>query len=163
MSNRVRLRLSANLDGVPLVNELEEFTPPKIKPKMADQTGAFVASQVAVGLEKMDWTLKVKGELDQISNALGQYIVSNAQVNVTEQGKTTDDSQYKLAYSLYGPITGIEQDAVKMGEQPTCTISGTCNSFKQTDTGVVIHEINVKTGKLVVGGVDLMSASGISL
>lgn len=105
----------------------------------------------------------MKGELNKISNSLGQYILSNAQVNVTEQGKTTDEGRYKLEYSLYGPITGIEQEAVKMGEQPSCTISGTCQSFKQTDTGMVVHEINVSTGKLVVGGKDLMSASGVEL
>lgn len=163
MSDRIRLRLSAQVEDVPLVNEIDEFTPPKIKPKLATVDGAFVESEETVGLEKIDYTLKLRGELDQISNAIGQYILSNAQINVTEQGKTTEDGRYKLEYSLYGPITNIEQETVKMGEKPIVTITGTCKAYKQTDTGTVIHDINVKTGKLIVGGVDLMNASGISL
>jgi phage tail tube protein FII len=63
---------------------------------------------------------------------------------------------YVEAYSLYGPITNIKKDALKMGEKPTVTIEGTCKAYKLTDTGITIHDINIDTGKATVGGVDLM-------
>lgn len=163
MTDRVRIRMSAHIEDVPLVNEIVEFTPPKIKPKMAANQGAFVASEVAVGLEKLDWKLKVRGELNKLSDALGAYIMGKAQVSVTEKGQTTEGDGYSLVYSLYGPITGVEQDTVKMGDQPTVTISGTCLAFKQTDGGQVIHDINVNTGKTIIGGADLMKSAGINL
>ncbi|WP_198599398.1 phage major tail tube protein, partial [Vibrio sp. 10N.261.55.A7] len=68
---------------------------------------------------------------------------------------------YKELYSLYGPITNIKKDAIKMGEKPTVTIEGTCKAYKLTDTGMVVHDINVDTGKSVVGGVNLMGVAGI--
>lgn len=163
MADRVRLRLSAQLEEVPLVNEIDDFTPPKIRAKTANNEGAFVASEDTVGLEKLDWQLKVRGQLDDISQALGPYLMRSAQVNVTEKGRNTQEGSYTLDYSLYGPITGIEQEAVKMGEKPVCTISGTCKAYKQTDSGRVVHDINVDTGRTIVGGEDLMSTSGINL
>ncbi|NAW66712.1 phage major tail tube protein [Photobacterium halotolerans] len=161
MADRIRLRIAAQVESVPLVNEIVEFTPPEIKTKLASNEGAFVASEDAVGIEKLSWSLKVRGEHGKIAAALGRYLMGNAQINVVEKGKSTENIPYTEEFSLYGPITGIKKDALKMGEKPTVTIEGTCKAFTQRDTGAVIHNINVDTGKTIVGGVDLMGEAGI--
>ena len=125
------------------------------------ETGAFVASEDTVGLEKLSWSLKVKGEHGVLSRSLGKYTMGNAQINVVEKGKSTDGVPYVETYSMYGPITAIKKEAVKMGEKPTITIEGTCKAYTQYDTGLLVHDINVNTGKTIIGGVDLMGLAGI--
>ncbi|KPL99300.1 phage major tail tube protein [Vibrio splendidus] len=161
MADRIRMRISAQVESVPLMNEIVEFTPVDIKTKTVSNEGSFVQSEDVVGFEPLKWTLKVRGDHQKIQNALGRFFMDNAQVNVTEKGKGTDQTKYQEVYSMYGPITNIKKDAVKMGEKPTVTIEGTCKAYKLTDTGSVIHDINVDTGKTVVGGVDLMGTAGI--
>ncbi|MCY9802701.1 phage major tail tube protein [Vibrio scophthalmi] len=161
MADRIRIRISALVESVPLMNEIMEFTPPDLKSKTANNEGGFFQSEDVVGFEALKWTLKVRGDHRAIQTALGRFFMSNAQVNVTEAGKHTDGVQYKEKYSMYGPITNIKKDAVKMGEKPSVTIEGTCKAYKLTDTGTVVHDINVDTGKAIVGGADLMSLAGI--
>ncbi|BDR34318.1 TPA: phage major tail tube protein [Photobacterium damselae] len=163
MADRIRMRITAQVESVPLMNEIVDFTPPEVKSKLANNEGAFVASEDTVGLEKLNWTLKVKGEHGVLSRSLGQYTMGNAQINVVEKGKSTDGIPYVESYSMYGPITGIKKEAVKMGEKPTITIEGTCKAYTQHDTGILVHDINVNTGKTVIGGVDLMALAGIGL
>lgn len=162
MADRIRMRITAQVESVPLMNEIVEFSPPDIKTKVATNEGSFVQSEDVVGLEALKWTLKVRGDHQKIQNALGRYLMDNAQVNITEKGKHTDQAQYQEIYSLYGSITNIKKEPLKMGEKPTVTIEGSCKAYKLTDTGVVVHDINVDTGKLIVGGVDLMGTAGIS-
>ncbi|AUI88166.1 hypothetical protein BS333_17560 [Vibrio azureus] len=161
MADRIRMRISAQVESVPLMNEIVEFTPVDIKTKTVSNEGSFVQSEDVVGFEPLKWTLKVRGDHQKIQNALGRFFMDNAQVNVTEKGKGTDQSKYHEVYSMYGLITNIKKEAVKMGEKPTVTIEGTCKAYKLTDTGTVIHDINVETGKTIVGGVDLMGTAGI--
>ena len=162
MADRIRMRISAQLESVPLMNEIIEFTPVDIKTKTVTNEGSFVQSEDVVGMEALKWTLKVRGDHQKIQTALGRYLMDNAQINITEKGKHVDQTAYQEVYSLYGPITNIKKDPVKMGEKPTVTIEGSCKAYKLTDTGVVVHDINVDTGKLIVGGVDLMGTAGIS-
>jgi uncharacterized protein len=163
MADRIRMRIKAQVESVPLMNEIVDFTPPEIKAKLANNEGSFVVSEDTVGLEKLSWSLKVRGEHGAISKALGKFTMGNAQVNVTEKGKSTEGVAFVEEYSMYGPITGIKKEPIKMGEKPTVTIEGTCKAYTQRDTGIVVHDINVNTGKTIVGGVDLMGEAGISL
>ncbi|HFQ4959193.1 TPA: phage major tail tube protein [Vibrio vulnificus] len=162
MADRIRMRLTAQVETVPLMNEIVEFTAPEIKTKTAANEGSFVQSEDVVGIEPLKWTLKVRGDHQKIQNALGRYLMDNAQINVTEKGKNVDQTKYQENYSLYGPITGIKKDALKMGEKPTVTIEGTCKAYKLTDTGTLVHDINIDTGKTIIGGTDLMGTAGIS-
>ncbi len=155
MADRIRLRIAALVEAVPLMNEIIEFSPPEINGKVASNEGGLFGSEDVVGFEPLKWTLKVRGNHLLIQNALGQYMMGNAQINLTENGKDTAGLPYAEIYSLYGPITSIKKDPVKMGEKPSATIEGTCKSYKLTDTGVVVHDINTETGKSIVGGVDL--------
>ncbi|MBY7899923.1 phage major tail tube protein [Vibrio fluvialis] len=156
MADRIRKRISALVEAVPLMNEIVEFTPPELNTKTAANEGSFFQSEDVVGFEALKWTLKVRGDHKLLQMALGKYFTDNAQINVTEHGKDTTNIPYVEIYSLYGPITSIKKDPVKMGEKPTVTIAGTCKAYKLTDTGIVIHDINTDTGKGIVGGVDLI-------
>ncbi|MBF4248952.1 hypothetical protein EA004_28935 [Vibrio anguillarum] len=156
MADRIRKRIAALVESVPLMNEIVEFTPPDLKAKTASNDGGFFQSEDVVGFEALKWSLKVRGDHKLLQLALGKYFMDNAQINVTENGKDTVGIAYVEAYSLYGPITNIKKDALKMGEKPTVTIEGTCKAYKLTDTGITIHDINIDTGKATVGGVDLM-------
>ncbi|WP_318484382.1 phage major tail tube protein [Photobacterium leiognathi] len=161
MADRIRMRITAQVESVPLMNEIIDFTPPEVKAKLANNEGAFVASEDTVGLEKLNWILKVKGEHGVLSRSLGRYTLGNAQINVVEKGKSTGGIPYVETYSMYGPITAIKKEPVKMGDKPTISIEGTCKAYTQYDTGILVHDINVSTGKTVIGGTDLMKLASI--
>ena len=163
MPDRIRMRISAQVESVPLANEIIEITPPEIKTKTAANEGQFVASEDVVGIEKLSWSIKVRGEHGQLTAAIGRYLMGNAQINVVEKGKSVENVPYVEEYSMYGPITAVKKDSIKAGEKPTVTIEGTCKAYKQTDTGTVVHDIDTRTGKTIIGGVDLMGDAGISL
>ncbi|MGL4223824.1 MAG: phage major tail tube protein [Vibrio sp.] len=155
MADRIRLRLSALVEAVPLMNEIIEFTPPEFNTKTAANEGGLFGSEDVVGFEPLKWSMKVRGDHKLLQLALGKYFMDNAQVNVIENGRDTLTVVYAETYSMYGPITSIKKDTVKMGEKPSCTIEGTCKAYKLIDTGVTIHDINTETGKCVVGGVNI--------
>lgn len=58
MADRIRMRLTALVESVPLMNEIVDFTPPDIKSKVANNEGSFVMSEDVVGFEALKWTLK---------------------------------------------------------------------------------------------------------
>ncbi|MEZ8095774.1 phage major tail tube protein [Photobacterium swingsii] len=163
MADRIRIRVSAQVESVPLVNEIVEFTPPEVKTKTVANEGQFVASEDVVGIEALKWTLKVRGEHGKIKTAIGRYLMGNAQINVEEKGKTTENVPYSVEHSLFGPITSVKAEPYKHGEKPTVTIEGTCKAWKETDTGKVVNDIDTRTGKTIVGGHDLMGDAGITI
>lgn len=162
MADRIRMRLNAIIEGLPLMNEISEFTPPEITYKSADSEGSFVASEDMVGMEKLSFTLKVRGDKGTLNRAFGPFMMKPGQLNFVERGKTTDGLPYREEHSLYALIKSIKQDTYKMGEKPSCTIEGTCKAYKLTDNGATVHNINTETGKTVVYGVDLMGEAGIA-
>ncbi|MGD8109389.1 phage major tail tube protein [Vibrio sp. TRT 17S01] len=162
MADRIRLRLSALLEGLPLMNEINEFNAPEISYKMVGTEGSFVETEDAVRLNKLSWSMKVNGDHLKIAQTLGKYMTKPGQLNLLEQGKTTEGVAYKEEHSLYTIINSVKPDAKKMGEKPSVTIEGVCKAYTLRDTGVVVHDINSETGKCVVFGTDLMGEAGIT-
>ncbi|MFD2177846.1 phage major tail tube protein [Veronia pacifica] len=161
MADRILVRQTALLDGLPMMNEIIEFTPPEITYKTADSEGSFVATDDTVGIEKLKWSLKVRGDHKKVSVSLAAFQMKPGQLNVDQKGKTTDGMLFHEAHSLFSKVTRVKKDAFKMGEKPSVTIEGVCTGYKLTDTGVLVHDINVDTGKTVVFGTDLMGEAGI--
>ena len=161
MADRIRIRLTAILEGIPLMNEISEFTAPEISFKMAESEGSFVSCEDAVALEKLSFTLKLRGDHGLLSPVVGKFLMRPGQFNVTERGKSTDGIPYIEEHSLYAIIKSVKKEAYKMGEKPTVTIEGTCKAYTLKDTGTLIHDINIDTGKTVVFGEDIMSQAGV--
>ncbi len=161
MADRIRIRLTAMLESIPLMNEISEFMPPEITFKMSESEGSFVGSEDAVALEKLSFTLKLRGDHGGLSVAFGKFLMRPGQLNVMERGKNTEGLIYVEEHSLYAIIKSVKKDAYKMGEKPSVTIEGTCKAYKMTDTGRVIHDINIDTGKTIIFGENLMGQAGI--
>jgi len=67
---------------------------------------------------------------------------------------------YVVSYDLNGPITQIDEEAVKQGEVPMTTISGTAAAYKKIDTGVTLVDIDSRVGRVDLGGGDIMGLYG---
>ena len=154
MAKRIRLRLSALVGGIPLANEIVEFTPPEVNAKTDSNEGQFVQSEDIVGYEALTWSLKVQAERYMIMPVLGKFLAGDAMVNVTERGKNQDGVAYVVNYTMGGVIKSFKQDTVKMGEKPVCTIEGTAKMYKEIDNGVPVYDIDTRTGKTIIGGFD---------
>jgi hypothetical protein len=75
MADRIRKRIAALVESVPLMNEIVEFTPPDLKAKTASNDGGFFQSEDVVGFEALKWSLKVHGDHKLLQLALGKYFI----------------------------------------------------------------------------------------
>ncbi|CED71539.1 putative phage tail tube protein [Aliivibrio wodanis] len=160
-ADRIARRLTAVLEGVPWMNEIVEISMPEITFKTQATDGSFLEMEDVTRLNKLTWSVKVRGDRKAISQALGKFMMKPGQFNVTEKGATRQGEKYSEEHSLYTTVTSVKPNPKKMGEKPECTIEGVCEAYKLTDTGSVVHDINGTTGKCLVFGVDLMSEVGI--
>ena len=154
---RARKLLAANVNGLPLMAEVEELTPPEIKKMMEESRGGkLMADEIMVGLEKMTFELKISGpNATLLSNyGLRQGDVCQIDVRASEQDK--DGEKYAILYSLSCEITAIKEETVKMGSKPMHTLSGTCRAYLKTENGQVIYDINTTTQVIDLGAGDIM-------
>ncbi|WED23083.1 phage major tail tube protein [Vibrio sp. JC009] len=162
MANRVRRRLWALMEGMPIMNEIMEITPPEITFKTVASEGSFVETEHAVGVNKLSWSIKVRGEHAKLAAVFGKFMMKKGQFNFYEKGASTDGIPYYKEHSCFSTITSMKEDPMKMGEMPSCTIEGVCTGYKLTDSGITIHDINVDTGQCVVFGANLMQEVNIT-
>lgn len=161
LGTRARIRIDAMVEGVPLMNEIEDFSPPDVTMKRQTISGQFIDSDMVVGVEKLEWSLKINGSQLLVLQALGSGFTDTAHISVIDSGKTQDGIPYIVKHSLHGPITGIAEEPVRQGEKMVTTITGTANSYKKTDTGITLIDIDARTGKVDLGAGDIMGIFGL--
>ncbi|WP_163833387.1 phage major tail tube protein [Spartinivicinus ruber] len=155
---RYRTMLSANVNGHPLMAEVEEFTPPELKHKMEDsQGGKFIPDEVWVGLEKLTFELKIAGAGVELLQQYGLKHGEICQVDIKAAERDKDGGKFIIHYSLSGQLTGIKEEAIKMGSKPEVTISGSCIAFKKTENGKTLCDINTRTQKIDLGQGDIFA------
>ncbi|WP_018691321.1 phage major tail tube protein [Algicola sagamiensis] len=156
---RQRKLLTATVNQYPLMAEVEEFTPPEVKKTMAvARGGKFIPDEVMVGMEKLTYSLKVKGATAGLLAAYGLQQGEVCQVDIKTSEQDKDGQIYAIHYSLSGEITSMKEDVVKMGNQPALTLAGSLMAYLKTENGSVIYDINTKTQKIDLGQGDLMAA-----
>lgn len=160
-ADRIARRITALLEGVPWMNEIVEISMPEITFKEQSTDGSFLEMDDMVRLNKLTWSIKVRGDRKAISRALGKFMMKPGQLNVTEKGTTRTGEKYVEEHSLYTTVKSVKPNPKKMGEKPELTIEGTCEAYKLVDTGELVHDINGQTGQMVVFGEDLMAEAGI--
>lgn len=154
MPKQIRKRLTGLIGGVPMANEIVEVTPPEVTAIMSSNDGQFVKSEDIVGYEPLKWTIKFQGEKAIVMAALGQKLSRDAMISISEKGVNQNGIPYFKELYMGGPISSIKEEAMKMGEKPTCTIEGTAKTFKEIENGFLNYDIDTRTGKTVIAGVD---------
>ncbi|AVU74386.1 phage major tail tube protein [Pseudomonas sp. FP1154] len=156
-TNRVRQAIAATLQGLPLSATVEEFSPPKIEFDMEAMVGGrFIAEEMAKSGKVLNATLVLQGAGPEIMLALGVQLGDDILLNVREAGQDQDGNTWFTYHTVGGKLKSLEEAKLKMGDKPTTTLELACRTYNRLENGVPVIDIDVRTQKFVLNGVDIL-------
>ncbi|NWC92388.1 MULTISPECIES: phage major tail tube protein [unclassified Pseudomonas] len=156
-TNRVRQAIAATLQGLPLSATVEEFTPPKIEFDMELMTGGrFIVEEMAKSAKALGAKLILQGAGPEIMLALGVRLGDDILLNVREAGQDQDGRTYFTYHTVGGKLKILEEGKLKMGEKATTTLELSCRTYTRLENGIPVIDIDVRTQKFVLNGVDIL-------
>ncbi|WP_434591757.1 phage major tail tube protein [Pseudomonas sp. R4-83] len=156
-TNRNRQAIAATLQGLPLSATVEEFTPPKIEFDMEEMRGGrFIVEEMAKGGKALNAKLTLQGLGAEVMLALGVKLGDDILLNVREAGQDQDGNTWFTYHNVGGQLKSLEETAVKMGEKPKTNLELSCRTYNRLENGVPVIDIDVRTQKFVLNGVDIL-------
>ncbi len=156
-TNRVRQAIAATLQGLPLSATVEEFTPPKIEFDMETMTGGrFIGEEMAKSGKVLGATLVLQGAGPEIMLALGVKLGEDILLNVREAGQDQDGRTFFTYHTVGGKLKSLTEAKLKMGDKVTTTLELSCRTYNRLDNGIQVIDIDVRTQKFVLNGVDIL-------
>jgi P2 family phage contractile tail tube protein len=156
-TNRVRQAIAATLQGLPLSATVEEFTPPKIDFEMENMTGGrFIGEEMAKSAKALNAQIKLQGTGAEVLLAMGVKLGDDILLNVREAGQDQDGNTWFTYHTIGGKLKSLEETAVKMGEKPKTNLELSCRTYNRLENGVPVIDIDVRTQKFVLNGVDIL-------
>lgn len=133
---------------------LESFTPPDPEKITADvKGGMFVGYKKVVGASMPDWSLSLSGASADLIKSMGAG--TECEVTVYASVKGDDGSSVPVKYEMSGEVTKADKGEVKVSEDKL-TLTGSPYAYTFTENNRVVHDVNAKTQKCVIGGKDLL-------
>src|SRR5450830_2165131 len=156
-TNRVRQAIAATLQGLPLSATVDDFTPPKIEFEMEEMRGGrFITEQMAKSAKSLSCILTLQGMGPEIMLALGVKLGDDILLNVREAGQDQDGKTYFTYHTVGGKLKSLEEAKLKMGEKATTTLELSCRTYNRLENGISVIDIDVRTQKFVLNGVDIL-------
>ncbi|KAE9645298.1 phage tail protein [Pseudomonas sp. PB103] len=156
-TNRNRQAIAATLQGLPLSATVEEFTPPKIDFEMENMTGGrFIVEEMAKSAKALGAKLILQGAGPEVMLALGVKLGDDILLNVREAGQDQDGNTWFTYHTVGGQLKSLEEATVKMGDKPKLTLELSCRTYNRLENGIPVIDIDVRTQKFVLNGVDIL-------
>lgn len=156
-TNRVRQAIAATLQGLPLSATVEDFMPPKIDFVMEPMTGGrFIAEDMAKSANVLTATLTLQGMGPEIMLALGVKLGEDILLNVREAGQDQDGNTWFTYHTVGGKLKSLAETKMKMGDKPTTALELTCRTYNRIENGIPVIDIDVRTQKFMLNGVDIL-------
>ena len=147
--------LRAYVNGYPVMASLEGFTPPPVEKVTEEYKGGrYIAEKRVIGVTLGDWTLTLVGADADIIGAMG--LGDDCEVTVLGSVRDENGESVPQKYEVSGECTSADEGDLKPGKQST-TLKGSPYAFTKTEGSRVVHDINTRTQKAVVGGKDLLA------
>lgn len=159
-TNRVRQIITATLQGLPLMATIDEFEPPKIEFETEEMRGGrFVSEDMATGMKALSCKLTLNGIGLAIMGALGVTGGDEVMLTVQEAGVDQDDNTWFAYYICSGKLKVFEEKTLKMKDKPVTILEIMLRSYQRLENGVPMTDIDTRTQKVVVNGVDLLKGA----
>ena len=159
-TNRVRQIMTATLQGMPLMATIEDFDPPPIEFDMeAMRGGRFIEEEMAVGMKALSAKLTLQGVGLPIFLALGVAGGDQVLLTVQEAGEDQDGNEWFAYHVCAGKLKKQEDKQLKMGDKPVTTLEIALRSYKRLEMGVPVIDIDTRTQKCVINGVDYLKGA----
>lgn len=147
------------VDGRGEIGAIDEYTPTVFEILTEAIRGGGMDSEddVDMGMAPLEVTFKMNGyDLEVMSLwGLGQ----GSTVPLTARGWLQDEDGVNtpIIHNMTGRITKMEQETWKAGERSGVSFTVRPKYFKITHGSTVTHEIDIKGGVRMVGGVDQLA------
>lgn len=159
-TNRVRQIITATLQGLPLMATIDEFEPPKIEFETEEMRGGrFVSEDMATGMKALSCKLTLNGIGLAIMGALGVTGGDEVMLTVQEAGVDQDDNTWFAYYICSGKLKVFEEKTLKMKDKPVTILEIMLRSYQRLENGIPMTDIDTRTQKVVVNGVDLLKGA----
>lgn len=158
MADTRNIRLvRAMINGFEIMAALEGFTPPSVeKTTDEDKGGRFISMKTVTGIEIGDWTLNLSGASPELIASMGEG--ENTEITVLESIKGDDGSEVPRSHEMSGEVLKSELGEIKPGKE-SLTLSGSPYAYTMKENRQIIHDINKKTQKCIVGKKDLLATA----
>ena len=159
-TNRVRQTIAAMLQGLPLMATVEDFDPPAISMKTEEMVGGrFIGEEMAIGMNALTAKLKLQGAGLPIVTALGVGAGDTVMLTVQEAGIDQEGNEWFTYHICSGQLKEFSDETVKMGNKPITTLELMLRSYQRLENGVPVTDIDTRTQKVVINGVDMLKGS----
>lgn len=159
-TNRVRQIITATLQGLPLMATIEEFEPPKIDMETEEMRGGrFVSEEMATGMKALSAKLTLNGIGLTIQTVLGVTGGDEIMLTVQEAGVDQDDNEWFTYYVCSGKLKIFEEKTLKMKDKPVTVLEIMLRSYQRLENGVPMTDIDTRTQKVIVNGIDLLKGA----
>ena len=156
-TNRVRQAIAATLQGLPLSATVEDFTPPKIEFEMEEMRGGrFIGEEMAKAGKALTAKLTLQGLGPEVMLVLGVSVGDDILLNVREAGQDQDGNTWFTYHTVGGKLKSLEETTLKMNEKPKTNLELSCRTYNRLENGVPVIDIDVRTQKFVLNGVDIL-------
>jgi P2 family phage contractile tail tube protein len=156
---RVYRLVRAIINGIPVMGSLDGYTPPPLEKEMEEAKGGrFLADEIMVGMKKGNASLKISGVTPGIIKAMGVSRAESCEITVLGAARDEEGVEVPLRWEHSGEVVSINSDEIKPGKM-SHTLEFSCKSYTHTDNSEVLYDIDARTQKCVVGGVDLLEQS----
>lgn len=156
-TNRARHAIAATLQGLPLMAQIEDFDPPEIAKQMEElRGGRLVPEKIMTGLAALTATLTINGAGFPILLALGVTEGDDVLLQVREGGKDNEGNNWTTYHTIGGQLEALRETTLKMGDKPVTSLVIAPRTYTRLESGVPVIDIDVRTQKVVIGGVDIM-------
>jgi phage tail tube protein FII len=118
--------------------------------------GRFVVEEMAKSAKALGAKLILQGAGPEVMLALGVKLGDDILLNVREAGQDQDGNTWFTYHTVGGKLKVLEEAIVKMGEKPKTTLELSCRTYNRLENGVPVIDVDVRTQKFVLNGVDIL-------
>lgn len=152
------LAIAAHTNGVPLIGKTKEFKPPTVE-KVTESVGGgrAIEGTRTKGWKMNPWSFQQEGMTAEIANQMGLAQGDTYSLTFKESVEDSDGNEIPYVYEITGEVTKRGKDGSKTTDEDVWSLEGFADTYKLTIDGTVVDDINIKTQKVIIGGVDQMA------
>jgi len=142
------------VDGRGHVGNVEEITPPKLTMVTEEFRGGGMDApmDIDLGMEKLEMDFTLTSFDAETLKSYGNNVIPLS-IRGAVQDELTGDVK-PVVYTIQGRMREIDYGSWKSGEKAVTKFMVTLVFYKLEIDGQTIHEIDVRNGTRVIGGVD---------
>jgi phage tail tube protein FII len=152
--------MTATLQGMPLMATIDDFDPPPIEfDQESMRGGRFIEEEMAVGMKALSAKLTLQGVGLPIFLAMGVVSGGEILLTVQEAGEDQEGNEWFAYHVCTGKLKKQEDKTIKMGDKPITTLEIALRSYQRLEMGVPVIDIDTRTQKCVINGIDYLKGA----